>query len=403
MRNVGTPSHFTSVAPKLGHQPALDGMRGYGIVAVLFAHAAYSTFSSFAAVVDMFFVISGFLITTLLLEEDRRSGSISLRNFYTRRALRLLPMLYIVIGATVVLIWIAVQIHGSGAEAAVPEDTTYGGLWEMTKSDAIAGSLYIYHVVHPVGIEILGNGSPEARPLIQLWSLSVEEHYYVFGVLITLFAVHKRLVTQLMVLFGGAYIAISLGRLFGHLGPRLAWYQRPDAILLGVVLAFWNAKKPGEFSDRAKRILGYCGVAATAVFLGTVFVGTAFAKPLGIYVPFAPGEGRTLDDGLYWGEFGFTLCSLATAVAVLALVRAPGHWLGRVLAWKPAVVLGVRSYAIYLIHVPLFFVMINTFPDQAALVAIAYLPMLALTTELGHRYVERPLMKVKRRAATPAR
>ncbi len=399
---AGGSTHFTSIAPKLGHQPPLDGLRGYFMVAVLLAHASYSTFASFAAAVDVFFVVSGFLITTLLLEEDRHSGAISLRNFYTRRALRLLPMLYIVIGLTVVLMWIAVQVHGSDATAAVP-DVSYGELWSMTKSDAIAGSLYIYHVIHPVGIEILDTGFPEVRPLIQLWSLSVEEHYYVFGVLITIFAVHRRLVTQLMVVFGGIYVFISMARLLGHVGPRLAWYQRPDAIMLGVVLAFWNARIPGELDARARRLLGHCATAAALVFTFTVFVGTAFAKPFGLFVPFSPSEGGSLDDGLYWGQFGFTVCSFCTAVVVFAMVRAPEHWLRPVLSWKPALVIGVRSYGIYLIHVPLFVVMANMFPNHAPLVALAYLPLLALTTEIGHRYVERPLMRVKKRSATPAR
>ncbi|MCZ7628099.1 MAG: acyltransferase [Microthrixaceae bacterium] len=152
--------HFTSVAPKLGHQPPLDGLRGYFMVAVLFAHFSYANFASFAAAVDVFFVVSGFLITTLLLEEDRKSGSISLRNFYKRRALRLLPMLYIVIGVTVVSIFVAMTIYGTNTTAGVPDDITYGQLWEITKSDAVAGAFYVYHVIHPVGIEILTGEFP---------------------------------------------------------------------------------------------------------------------------------------------------------------------------------------------------------------------------------------------------
>ena len=399
----GAGTHFQSVAPKLGHQPPLDGLRGYFMVAVLFAHFNYANFASFAAAVDVFFVVSGFLITTLLLEEDRKAGSISLRNFYTRRALRLLPMLYIVIGVTVVAIWVAVQIHGSDSRAAIPEGFSYGELWDMTKSDAIAGSLYLYHVIHPVGIEIVDSGFPEIRPLIQLWSLSVEEHYYVFGVLLTIFAVRRRLVKQLMVFFIGAYVFISAARLFSYVGPRLAWYQRPDAIMLGVVLAFWNAHLPEGLSERFRRIAHHAASAAAVLFAATVFVGTGFAKPFGLFVPFSPAEGDTLSDGLYWGEFGFTICSFCAAVVVFTMVRAPDHWLRPVLSWRPALAIGVRSYAIYLIHVPLFVILANLVPQYAVLAAVAYLPMLVLTTEASHRWVEKPLMRLKTRSATPAR
>lgn len=373
------------------------------MVAVLFAHFSYFDFASFAAAVDVFFVVSGFLITTLLLEEDRKSGSISLRNFYKRRALRLLPMLYIVIGVTVVAIFLAMTIHGSGATAGLPDDITYGDLWARTKSDAVAASFYLYHVIHPVGAEILVDGVPEIRPLIQLWSLSVEEHYYVFGVLITLFAVRRRLVDPLMALFLAAYVFISAGRLSGHVGPLLAWYQRPDAIMLGVVLALWNAKLPGELTGRFQQVTRHAATLAAITFAATVFVGTTFARPFGVFVPFSPAEGGSLDDGLYWGEFGFTVCSFCTAVVVFAMVRTPDHWLRPVLSWKPAIVIGVRSYAIYLIHVPLFVILVNFVPGEPIVAVIAYLPLLVATTELGHRFVERPLMRLKTRAATPAR
>ncbi len=147
----GAGTHFQSVAPKLGHQPPLDGLRGYFMVAVLFAHFNYANFASFAAAVDVFFVVSGFLITTLLLEEDRKAGSISLRNFYTRRALRLLPMLYIVIGVTVVAIWVAVQIHGLDSQSSDTRGLQLRRALGHDQERRDAGSLYLYHVIHPSG------------------------------------------------------------------------------------------------------------------------------------------------------------------------------------------------------------------------------------------------------------
>ena len=91
------------------------------------------------------------------------------------------------------------------------------------------------------------------------------------------------------------------------------------------------------------------------------------------------------------------------AVVVFTMVRAPDHWLRPVLSWRPALAIGVRSYAIYLIHVPLFVILANLVPQHAVLAAVAYLPMLVLTTEASHRWVEKPLMRLKTRSATPAR
>src|SRR5690606_34022983 len=102
-------------------------------------------------------------------------------------------------------------------------------LLDKAISDVIAGGTYMYHVVHPVHIELVGGGDPVIRPLLQLWSLSVEEHFYVFGVLIILFVVRRRWISQVMVVFAAAWLFIGLARFTGHVGPRFAWYQRPDA------------------------------------------------------------------------------------------------------------------------------------------------------------------------------
>jgi len=259
-------------------------------------------------------------------------------------------------------------------------------------------------VFFPLGGELIHGGWPEIRPMIQLWSLSVEEHYYVFGVLLTLWAVHRRRVRTLMAGFLAAWVFIGLARALGHVGPRLAWYQRPDSIMIGVVMAFINAQLPAELSDRALKALRHAATFAAVVFVGVVFTGTAFARPLGIYVPFAPDKGGSLQDGLYWGEFGFSICALAMAVLVFGLVRCPDHRLNRVLSWKPAVAIGVRSYGIYLLHVPLFILLINAFKGLPLIAVVLYFPLLVLTTELGHRWVEKPMMRLgsKGRAAKAA-
>jgi len=381
------PDRFVSRAPKLGYAAPLDGLRGIGVMLVILVHAAFVPFASFALVVDMFFVVSGFLITTLLLEEDRRSGRVSLRRFYTRRALRLLPLLYLVLFGTLAAVFV---VHLAFDERA---------LLDKAISDVIAGGTYMYHVIHPVHIELVGGGEAVIRPLLQLWSLSVEEHFYVFGVLIILFVVRRRWINTVMIVFTGLWIAIGIARFTGHVGPRFAWYQRPDALMLGVVMAFLNARLPTTWSPRLERTMRRATTVAAVVLVANIFVGMTISEPLGIYVPFLVPEGGSLHDGLFWGEFGFTVASACFAVIVISLARYPDHGLGRFLSRPFFTAVGARSYAIYLIHVPIGVLLMETVARKSeGLALLMYLPILIVVTELAHRYVELPAMKLKIRS-----
>lgn len=386
---VSSP-RFVSRAPKLGYAPPLDGMRGIGVMLVLLVHAVFVPFASFALVVDMFFVVSGFLITTLLLEEDRRNGAVSLRRFYTRRALRLLPLMYLVLAGTLIA-FLALHLLFDNRE-----------MLDRAISDVLAGGTYMYHVVHPVHIELVGGGDAVIRPLVQLWSLSVEEHFYVVGVLTVMLVVKRRWVTQLMVLFSVAWVVIGVARFTGHVGPRFAWYQRPDALLLGVVLAFLNARLPTVWPARLETVMRRATTVAGVVLLVNVFVGMTASKPLGIYVPFLVPEGGSLHDGLYWGEFGFTVASACFGIIVITLARFPDHGLGRFLSKPFFTAVGARSYAIYLLHVPIGVLLMETVAKRSeGLALLVYVPILAAVSELAHRYVEQPAMRLRVRSADP--
>jgi peptidoglycan/LPS O-acetylase OafA/YrhL len=276
-------------------------------------------------------------------------------------------------------------------------------LLDKAISDVLAGGTYMYHVVHPVHHELVGGGPAPIRPLLQLWSLTVEEHFYLFGVLIVILVVKRRWVVPIMVLFGTAWIAIGAARLGGHVGPWFAWYQRPDALLLGVVLAFINARMPATWSPGVEKWWRRAATVAVVICSLVVATGMFIAKPLGLYVPFLVPEGGSLHDGLYWGEFGFTMVSGCVAVMVLTFVRCPDHWAARFLSLKLFTFMGVRSYAIYLIHVPLGVLLVETVGRKSeALALLLYLPLLAVATEVAHRLVEKPAMQLKHRLAAPA-
>ncbi len=383
-------TRFISNANKLGYSPPLDGLRGMAMILVILVHASFRPFASLASMVDVFFVVSGFLITTLLLEEDRRSGRVSLRRFYSRRALRLLPLLYVVLIGTLLAV-VAVDLVFDQQD-----------LLDKTISDVIAGGTYMYHVVHPVHSELVGGGDHTIRPLLHLWSLSVEEHFYLFGVLVVLFVLRRRWITQLMVVFLAAWAFIGIARLTGHVGPVFAWYQRPDSLLLGVVLAFLNARMPTDWAPRTERNMRWATSGAAVVMAAVIFIGTFAARPFGVHVDFLLPEGGSLRDGLYWGEFGFSIVAACTAVILLTLVRCPDHWLGRFLSFKAFTWVGIRSYAVYLIHVPLGVLLIETVGKKAeALALLLYFPLLYASVQLAHHLVEKPAMRLKQRFAEP--
>ena len=383
---------FTSVAPKLGSRPALDGLRGIGVMIVVLGHVIYEVIPSAAALVDMFFLLSGFLIPTLLLEEHRKTDSVDLKRFYKRRAMRLLPMLYIVVGVTFASLWALYMIHGATTAAPFSDGGTYGDLWDMVRSDALAAGTYMYHVIHPVGEELVHSTMPTPRPLIPLWTLGVEEHYYIVGVLLTFLAIKRHWIRPAIGILASAIVFIAIARALGHVGPRLAWYQRPDALLAGVVIAFVNAYIPESFTNRHERGIKRVMTASIVAWCGIVFLGTWFAKPFNLWIPFHPLDGAQLADGLYWPRFGFSAALMCSVCLVWGLARTRGHWSERMLSASWLCAVGRRSYGIYIIHFPLAMILLNLFPGTPAVGVLLYLPMLWLTTELAHRYLEKPLM-----------
>ena len=141
---------------RLGHLRALDGLRGIAILGVIGMHLFNEPSGGFYGV-DLFFVLSGFLITTLLLEEWDKTGGVSLPGFYRRRAYRLLPALF-----TVLALWVIVtRASPRGFEQAA------------------AGGFYIANIVNALGSNLLGG-----TPLVVFWSLAQEEQFYLLWPLV---------------------------------------------------------------------------------------------------------------------------------------------------------------------------------------------------------------------------
>jgi peptidoglycan/LPS O-acetylase OafA/YrhL len=338
----------------------LDGLRGLGILAIMIHHSFPLDTYSFVGVVDIFFVMSGFLITTLLLQEHRGRGQMDLARFYARRALRLLPLLYVVLLSTAI---VGVAIKQAGLLAGTPYT-----LSELAK-ETVAGGLLVHNLVFPT----LG-GAWHAH----LWALSVEEQFYLIVGIVLFVAFKKggmRVVTWLLI---ALVAAIQISRLFFITGPfkELAlsiWLQRPDSLMVGVLCAIANAKLADPLSARAQKwikIGGYLGIVGV---IGGIFASTSFARhQLGISIQFWPADpnfttvpGQVIDrlvaqpgwrlriDRFYWLQFGFTLVSWSCFLLMLSASRAREWKPNRAASWRPLVMIGaLLSYGLYLWHYP---------------------------------------------------
>ena len=302
-------------------QPALDGLRGIAIAAVLYYHAA--TTSSLAGGsggflgVDLFFVLSGYLITGLLLSEYRRDGRIGLRGFWSRRFRRLFPA--IVVTLLLVALWVAIS----------PAWDRHG-----IRDDSIWTLLYLqnWHALYW--------SSSGFTPLSHTWSLSVEEQWYLIWPA-ALWAVLRwtkgRLRIVLSVVLGGALVsAVWTGVLYAHSGwprPYDGTDGRAQELLIGAGLALLVHHGEYFVKESSKlwlEIAGWCG----AAFIGYELL-----------------EAHLSDAFLYNG--GFLLISLAAVLVILAATYSD-RALGRALSWRPLVYVGVISYGLYLFHVPIF-------------------------------------------------
>lgn len=360
----------TSPRFRLGYVPALDGLRGIGIVLVLGYHAGfYNVLPGAFISIDMFFVLSGFLITCLLLEEWHRTGTISFRAFYARRALRLMPAL--------VLVLVAVCIYEAFFDSSGSPPEVY--------KQVVATALYVNN-----WLEAFNEfGFPFLLP--HTWSLSIEEQFYFIWPLL-LFAMLRVRVPRWAVLgLLGAGImasAVTMAALWeptqrNAAGGPAALFRvyygtdtRAQTILVGVVLALLADRGLIAKAQRAGRIVT---VAAMALLGG-----------LAAFVVTASREW----DLLYRG--GYLAVAIAVAVILVEVVRDPVGRISKFVSPRPARWLGEISYGLYLWHWPIFNVILEhtgSWP-LGARAALQFAVALIVAT-LTYYLLEQPMLKRK--------
>jgi peptidoglycan/LPS O-acetylase OafA/YrhL len=403
---IRTPQAIT-LAPRLRNVPAFDGVRGLGVITIIAIHAAPLVLESFSAVLDIFLALSAFLVTTLLLEEGERSGTISVRRFLTKRAWRLLPALYVTLAVATVLAAVLFAVAGDNPDL---EGFT---LADFVRREIIPAGLYVYNLVNPLGYPNQGVA------LYQMWSLSLEQQFYVVVAFMAGLMVARRWVVQVAVVLAALAVAIQVARLTGHFGPINFWLQRPDALMLGVVAAVVNSRLPEQLTPTQRRAVavgGWVGVVA----MGVVMLWSIKSlERFGIYVPYLPAEPAegvdpqvafreamaALAAGNYWVKWGFTIVNWAMVAVLIAIVRQREWIVSRALTLRPVRAVGRMSYSLYLIHTLPILLFVGAIPRSNAplRIVVAWITAFVFAWPL-YQFVEKRSVARKERvdAAPPS-
>jgi peptidoglycan/LPS O-acetylase OafA/YrhL len=347
---------------RLPYLPGIDALRAIAVLAVFLYHAGVGWTPGGFLGVDVFFAISGYLITSLLLSERRRSGHVGLGRFWLRRARRLLPAVGVLIAVTMIV-----------AAIAEPDRLT------ELRGDAIASLAYFanWHFIlaHQSYFEEF------QRPSLfrHLWSLSVEEQFYLFWPIVFAAGMawlgRRRLLVG--VLAGAAGSLALMWILFNPTDASRVYYGTDThavGLLLGVALALvwspWQLRraKPGR----------WCGPILDAV--GVLALGYLVLSFLHVH---------DYDLALYHG--GYLWIALASTAAI-AVFAHPSARLGGFVARPPLVWLGLRSYSFYLWHWPVLALTrpgLDVSLPRGVLIPLQLLTVLALA-DLSYRFVELP-------------
>jgi peptidoglycan/LPS O-acetylase OafA/YrhL len=365
------PSAPRVTLPRVGpglvrYQPAIDGLRAVAVLAVLAYHWPASWMPGGFLGVEVFFVISGYLITSLLLGERVRTGRTDFKQFWIRRARRLLPALYalLVVVSAAWLIWHPSEV--AGLRGAVAAAAVYVSNWYLI---AVKQS-YFESVARP-------------SPVLHLWSLAVEEQFYLvwplaLAGLLRLFRRRMRLV--LMATLALAAGSAALGMVLYHPGldPYRIWYgtdTRAAGILLGAALAI--AVPPWRMRATVHR---------SATVLLNVLAVVSLAGVVWMFVHL-----NEFDPFVYHG--GFVLLDLLTVALILSLVHPATTVVSRAMSLGPLVWIGRRSYGIYLWHWPIFVVTrpgLDVSYGGWQLLGVR-LGATLVAAELSYRFVELPV------------
>jgi peptidoglycan/LPS O-acetylase OafA/YrhL len=346
--------------------PALDGVRGIAILLVFAAHSSPVLLSGGKIGVDLFFVLSGFLITSILLQEFRERGTIHLGYFYARRALRLLPALFSVIAFVVIFTWI-----------------TQPSNLPITIWNAIGAMFYFYNwqiVVAPYPEYLSGRWM-----FTHFWSLSIEEQFYTTWPLLVLLLLSFRMPQRIR--FAVVIAGIVLPEIV-----RLIVLRR-DPSLHSVYMVYFRTDLHMD---------GLMFGALTAMLIDDRLIPTgrlrkpiAWAAPLALVMIILIASQNWLPDGRF-GRFGVSLVGLLSAVLIYAAACCPLRFFNAALEYRPLRWIGMVSYGLYLWHWPLIRAAEDVPAGPLSRTILAFGATFAISA-ISFYWYEKPFLRLKDR------
>ncbi len=358
-------------------QAGLDGLRAFAVLAVIGFHGGVPGFNGGLLGVDIFFVLSGFLITTLLCREVVSRQGVRLGRFWAQRVRRLLPGLLLLLLGVALFAWV---FRDSADLGSIRADT-------LSSLGYVANWRFIFS-----SQGYFAQGAAPS-PVLHTWSLAVEEQYYLIWPLVVVAVVRIWGVARVTWVAMAGALASAGWMLFLALdgvGVDRLYYgtdTRAQALLVGSALGAWRFRRRFEGSTSAGFVIVPPERVATRR-QRRLWTLPGVVGALALLV--AVHELAGTDPRLYRG--GFLVVALATAGVILTIVTVPSSWIGRVCAFWPLVGIGRISYGLYLYHWPIFLALDNAHTGWSGWPLLALrLSVTGAVAYLSFRFVEEPI------------